>query len=402
VTSVEGKQVVVTGKIPGESRVTAQAKLRARGALVADAVTAQTELLVTGASVGPKKIAKAKERGIAIVPWEELDFIGGTSAGEAAPVEVLGRVRQIAPMLASKSDELPTGLDWSFEIKWDGIRCVATVQDGKVAMRSRSDKTDLGERYPHIAAELATLPDCVLDGECVVLDAQGASSFAALVGGNGSASSVRFIAFDLLEREGEDYRPYALTARRRALDSVLGEVGMHVGASPVSDNGDELYAYAVANGLEGIVSKRNTSTYQEGARGSNWLKHKIRVGQEFVVIGYKPGEGRRAGGVGALLLAVNDEMGLRYCGKVGTGFNDAELARLTALLDPLRIPESSPKVHSVHKNDAKDAIWTAPTMVVQVTFQRWTEDGCLWHPVYEGQRTDKDPAAVVREYAVSL
>lgn len=415
---VTGKNVVVTGVIPGESRTTAEQRLREAGAYVHGSVNATTDVLVTGARVGATKVNAAKAKGITVVPWEQIAWDGaepftdpdelvtlpdGTSKrfGDCTTEDVQAllaglppvvadvartRVKQIGPMLALKSDTVPVGPEWSYEIKWDGLRCVAHVQDGAIAMHSRSAKTDYITQFPQIAVELSKLPNCIIDGEIVTHE----------------GGKTEYVVFDCIERDGTDLRGLHLIDRRYNLRAVLAviEDSDHVARCPVSDNGEGLFNFVREHELEGIVAKKNTSLYLDGARNAVWQKIKVRPAQEFIVVGYTPGEGRRANTFGALLLGYYNADGqLEYAGKVGTGWNDDEHAILQALLDanPHR-PGVSPLPPFVPRPIAKDATWIdADAFVVQCEFQRWTEDGRLWHPSYKGQRFDKDAREVVRE-----
>jgi bifunctional non-homologous end joining protein LigD len=156
-------------------------------------------------------------------------------------------------------------------------------------------------------------------------------------------------------------------------------------------------------GLEGIVAKRLDSTYREGHRGPSWLKLKVRCQQEFVVVGYKPGDGKFKGTMGALLLAVYDQLagGFKLCGAAGTGFKEAQRYEIQAVLDEIADPDAEQDVAMTaaeRRELAREgAVWVTPQVVAQVEFQRWTEDDRLWHPSFQGFRDDKEPRDVVRE-----
>jgi len=390
---VAGLRVVVTGKVAGESRQTAEQKLREAGAIVQSAVGKDTDVLVTGAKVGATKTNRARDLGVLVVPWEQA--FGGSGNGSSAPAPqpkaAAPSVRQVAPMLA-KAGLLPVGDGWQFEVKWDGYRCVATVAGGVVVLQSRSGKTDYTEQFPRVAAELAELPDCVVDGELVVLDGNGDSSFERM-GAKGGAS---FVLFDLLEVAGEDARQRPLVLRRSLLEVLVASLpsgSETVVVSPAFGDGEALLAWASDRRLEGVVAKRLSSRYQEGARCDDWIKVKLRCEQEFVVAGYTPGEGALAGTVGALVLGYHDDAGvLQYAGRVGTGFTDAERNRIfDTVLPAPRAALEAPRA------EARGVVWVRPLLVAQVEFQRWTEDGRLWHPSYKGLRDDKRPADVRRE-----
>ena len=403
--NVAGQNVVVTGKIAGESRASAEQKLREAGASVQSSVTSSTDLLVTGAKVGKTKIDKAEALGVKVVSWESLQgdppvMADGAFTAPARKPKALSE-RQIGPMLA-KAGELPKGEGWQFEIKWDGYRCVATVRGGGVAMQSRSGKSDYAEQFPAIAAALAGLPDCVIDGELVVLDDNGHSSIESL--GNGGAANARFILFDALELDGEDLRPLPLHERRERLEAFLnlkavGTVKRRraLALSPAWDDGEKLLAYVAERGLEGVVAKRLQSFYREGSRAGEWVKTKVRNEQEFVVVGWLPGKGQLEGQVGGLLLAVHNEDGeLVYVGRTGVGGTDEERAAFEANDMPAERKQLL-AIDGIKKAEQKDVTWVEPTLVIQVAFQNWTKDGRLWHPVMTGVRRDKDARDVVRE-----
>lgn len=401
---VRGLNVVVTGTIAGESRNTATAKLQDAGANVQSAVTSTTDLLVTGAKVGQSKMAKAASLGARVVSWDDVWRTDPASPAAppvpaAPPAAAVARpVRQVAPQLAKGAD-LPVGDGWLYEVKWDGVRGVVTVRDGEVTMQSRSGKTDYVEQFPHLVADLCRLPDCVIDGEIVVLDAARASCFQSL--GSGTAT---YVVFDQLEDGEVDLRGDPLEDRRSVLEATVAVLGSRfVAASPAFDDGEALLATAMAQGLEGIVAKRRQSRYQEGARTSDWVKVKVRCEQEFVVAGWLPGEGALLGSVGSFLLGVFNGVGeLVYCGKVGTGGDrdvwDAIRDRLTPVLfshpDAVLVD-----LRELSLAERKEATWVLPEVVVQVAFQRWTNDGRLWHPSFKGERHDKPVQEVVRERA---
>jgi len=398
---VTGLKVVVTGKIPGESRQTAEAKLRTAGALVQSSVTATTDVLVTGANVGATKLKKAQQLGVSIVGWEDVFTTASPAASgkpspsaSSAPTPA-SAARIWAPMLA-QAGELPTGEGWLYEVKWDGIRGVATVGELAVTIHSRSGKSDLTERFPTVVEELENLPPCVLDGELVALDGNGDASFQELQLGKGST---RYIVFDLLELNGTPLVSLPLIARQEALVTVLAHAtGNVVSQSPVFEDGRKLLDHIEARSMEGIVAKRAKSAYLEGRRDSSWVKVKVRNEQEFVVIGYTPGEGSRASTFGSLILAVNvinethGGVELTYCGKVGTGFDQGLLEEVCELF----VTDEVPKPPEVPRDVMKEAIWVQP-FVAQVAFQRWTEDGRLWHPAFLGVREDKEPEEVTKE-----
>ena len=236
----------------------------------------------------------------------------------------------------------------------------------------------------------------MLDGEVCALDERGRSRFSLLQQGTGH---LVYYAFDLLEAGAESVVGLPLSERRSRLGGLL-VVSDRVRLSEAFDDGPALLAAAAEQQLEGIVAKRADSRYQPGRRSRDWLKLKTHGSQEFTVVGYTRGRGRRTGSIGSLVLAVHESGALRYVGNVGTGFDDRELERLARLLRPLERPTAPfttpPKLPRVARGDV---VWVEPRLVVQVDFGEWTHDGHLRHPVYRGARDDKAATAVVRERA---
>lgn len=315
----------------------------------------------------------------------------------------------MAPMLATRADKLPdeTGR-WAYEFKWDGVRAVCYVDGGRARFLSRNDR-DITVSYPELRAlgEALGSRRAVLDGEIVALDDANRPSFAALqermhVTDPGRArrlstrTPVAYLLFDVLYVDGRDITPLPYTERRQRLES-LALHGDHWQTPPSFDGaGDEMLDAAAVNGLEGVVAKRLASPYQPGRRSADWVKVKRGRTQEVVLIGWTPGQGRRQGRPGALLLAVPGDGGLRYAGKVGTGFTDKMLDDLSAQLGPL-VRSGAPVPGPLPRAQVAGATWVEPVLVGEVTFGEWTREGRLRHPSWRGLRPDKEPDQVVVE-----
>ena len=186
-----------------------------------------------------------------------------------------------------------------------------------------------------------------------------------------------------------------LADRRGLLSEVVPE-GVYVATSPAFTDGDELLDYVTLNGMEGVVAKKGSSRYVEGARNDTWLKIKVRREQEFVVLGYTPGEGAREWAFGALVLGYYENGSIQYAGKVGTGFDDDCLRMLLGEMEPL-VRGECPWDTDLPR-DLRGTTWLQqPGIVVQVAYQRWTDDGRLWHPSYLRLRDDKNPLEVTKE-----
>jgi bifunctional non-homologous end joining protein LigD len=318
-------------------------------------------------------------------------------------------VALVPPMLAVPGQLPGAGedTDWAYEPKWDGVRAVAYVQDGQVRLMSRNDR-DITRSYPEITATgpLRSLT-AVLDGELVTLDDQGRTSFERLqermhvtdpasVPGLLTRVPVVYLVFDILQLDQTSAVTVPWTDRRALLDGLaLDEPS--VKTSPTLDGtGVQVLAASRQNGLEGIIAKRRRSTYQPGRRSPDWRKIKHMRTQEVLVAGWRPGQGRRAGTIGALLLAVHHDGDLQYAGRVGTGFTDAMLADLHHRLTPLERP-APPFSQPPPRAETRDARSVDPVLVGEVAFTEWTSDGRLRHPSWRGLRPDKDPAEITRE-----
>jgi bifunctional non-homologous end joining protein LigD len=306
----------------------------------------------------------------------------------------------VAPMLATPGP-VPGGAGWAYEFKWDGVRAVAYAEGGTVRVLSRNDR-DVSASYPELA-ELTRLLGprrAVLDGEIVALDAAGRPSFAELQrrmhvaappASLLAAVPVRYHVFDVLHLDGEPalHLPYH---RRRDLLAGLHLDGAVVDTPPHHPDADpaEVTAAAARRGLEGVVAKRLASPYRPGRRSPDWVKTPFSHTQEVVIIGWKPGEGRRAGTVGSLVLAVTDRDGsLSFAGGVGTGFTGAMLVELQQRM--ARWTRRTPPVAGIPREHARGVQWVEPVLVGEVAYRNWTPDGRLRHPSWRGLRPDRTP-----------
>ncbi len=298
------------------------------------------------------------------------------------------------PMLARLSvPEQASDDTHVYEVKYDGFRALAAISGGQLDLRSRNGH-DLSGRFPTVAEALRRLrvPEAVLDGEIVALDAKGRSRFQLLQSQSGA--ELRFVAFDLLWLDGKDLRALPLEARRELLESVLAHAKPPVQLSErLTLPLDRALAMARRRGWEGLIAKRNGSRYV-GTRSDNWLKLKVVAGQEVVILGYLPIKNERASQeIGALLVGVHGPDGYHDVGKVGTGFSSKVRQELRERLDAIRVDTPA----AVDAKPRAGAVWVKPQYVAQLHFTEWTTDGRLRHPVFQGLRTDKEPHEVVRE-----
>jgi bifunctional non-homologous end joining protein LigD len=310
----------------------------------------------------------------------------------------------IDPMKAV-TGELPTDAGWAYEIKWDGMRLIAFCDRGALRLQT-TNRLDATARFAELSplAESLAAHRVVLDGEVVAFSEEGRPDFGRLqsrmhtIPGRAGDEpvGVTFVLFDLLWLDGNEVMGVPYLDRRRLLaDLVETGAGWQVPAHQV-DEGKALLDAAEAKGLEGVMAKRLDSTYVPGRRSPSWRKVKVRRRQELVVGGWLSGEGNRSSTFGALLVGHQTAEGLRYAGRVGTGFDRDDLALLQAELGTRARP-TSPFAGPVPRPVELHAHWVEPELVVEVAFGEWTSAGILRHPSYEGLRIDKDPATVVRE-----
>jgi bifunctional non-homologous end joining protein LigD len=295
-------------------------------------------------------------------------------------------------------------------VKFDGMRIVAAIGDADHPLRLDTTRGhDAAVRFPELTGLPAALTPhrLILDGEIVAFGDDGRPSFGLLqhrmhltrapeIREAAARIPIRYAVFDLLWLDGHDLTGRTYLERRGLLTQLVEPDDAWIVPAHHVGGARDLFDAARAQGLEGIVAKRVDSLYLPGTRSPSWRKVKVRPRQEFVVGGWQAGEGNRAGQLGSLLVGHQQDGRLQFAGKVGTGFNDAELRRLGTVLDGLATdvcPFSPPPPAPV----ARLAHWVRPELVVEVTFAEWTPGGTLRHSSYIATRDDKDPLDVVRE-----
>ena len=338
---------------------------------------------------------------------------------EGAPSEPMPGF--IPPQLATPAARVPEGAAWLHELKLDGYRIQAHLRDNKKGSKGKRHATlftrsglDWTHRMRAIAQAVEQLPiqQAIVDGEVVVLDAQGGTSFSRLQAAfeQGEAATLTCFAFDLLHLDGHNLRELPLHARKALLEPLVasgiasGTASGHSQAPLLQFSqhlqlaADEVYAHACALGVEGILSKNGDARYTSG-RSKSWLKLKCTHRQEFVIAGFTlPRDG--GAGLGSLLLGYYREGKLIHCGRCGTGFTQASARAVRGQLEPLR--QAKPAYDGPLSREAKkDALWVRPELVCEVQFATWTADGSLRHASYQGMRTDKPAEEVVAEAVLS-
>jgi bifunctional non-homologous end joining protein LigD len=330
----------------------------------------------------------------------EIDLAGAKKASMPKHIE---------PMLATLATKAFDDDDWLFEIKWDGFRVQAVVDEGKVKIWTRSLK-DAEMYFPNLLSPPRWIEaqQAIVDGEVVALDEAGRPDFSLLQTklGNKTGSGLVYQPFDLLYLDGRSLLQVPLEDRKRLLRSVLKEHPRVRYAAHVEREGKAFFAAAEANGLEGIIAKLRRSTYEPGKRTPAWLKIKIRPEQELVVGGWTPGSGN-AKDLGAVVVGVYEGAKLQFAGKVGSGFTAGIRRELLDRLHPLaqKAPPFDPPPPKDYKGrwggELVDVTWVRPELVIRAELGGWTRDGVVRQAAYKGIEPGRDPKTVVHETPVS-
>lgn len=323
--------------------------------------------------------------------------------------------QHLEPMLATAAKRPPEGEGWIAEVKWDGVRALTYLKPGELIMESRLGNR-LDDRFPEFAtlADQAPRGGMILDGEIVSFDGDGIPRFGLLqqrlqrLNRRDDDPMAVYLIFDLLFFDGRSTMELDYMSRRELLAKLdISGTNWH---TPLPLKGDiaGLLSASRERGVEGLVVKRRDSIYRPGRRSRDWLKLKNVNRREFVIGGWLPGGGRRSGRIGSLLIGawVEDAEpnrrsgesgpGLHYAGRVGTGFNEAWLDRLSELLAPLRRPDSPfKKLPRGVLGPARDAVYVEPRLVAEIEFTEITNDGVLRHPSFKGLRDDKSADEVL-------
>jgi bifunctional non-homologous end joining protein LigD len=309
-------------------------------------------------------------------------------------------------MLATLTDKPQEKGEWIYEVKWDGYRALAFVNEGRVVLKSRNNK-DFTEKFYPIKTALASLAfNCVIDGEIVVLNDKGISDFSSLQNWRSeSDGSLVFYIFDLLWYNGYRLTDMPLTERKKLLDTVFADLPQGIRISEAFGGpGEKFFEVAKHYGLEGIIAKKTDSKYSPGLRSREWLKIKANKRQEMVIGGYTVNEDT-VKPFSSLLVGVYDHRKLQYTGKVGTGFNLDLQKELVSLFKKLKtktcpftvVPDVNKPSRFRPNPPTATVTWLKPELVCEVTYAEITPDGVMRHPSFVALREDKNAEEVVLE-----
>jgi bifunctional non-homologous end joining protein LigD len=313
--------------------------------------------------------------------------------------------KEIAPMLATLVDKPFDKPGWMYEVKWDGYRAIAFVENGNVQLSSRNSKS-FNEKFYPLFEEMQTWKiNAVIDGEIVSLNENGTADFSSLQGWRSEADGeLVYYVFDILFYEGKDLMQLPLTERRIILKDVLPRSENIKLSDNFETNGIEFFNLAKEMSLEGIMAKKEDSLYFPGARTKDWLKIKTQERQEVIIGGFTKNEGTSKK-FSSLLVGVFKNKNFVFTGKIGTGFTTKLQKELMEKFEPLITPHcpflQEPDVNQPSRfrpNPPRaEAIWLKPELICEVSFREMTKDGVMRHPSFEGLRDDKNPGQVVLE-----
>lgn len=391
------------GTLKDESEVATKkvAKAKSTPTKTAAKKAAPKKSAVKKAVTTSKKASKKKDQQSGLSAPKKVNV---STKNIAASVKSAGKKKMpsdLLPMLATLVDKPVSEDGWLYEIKWDGYRSIAYLNNGKVELRSRNNKSFNEKFYPLYDVFREWDMNAIIDGEIVVLNAEGTADFSALQGWRSEADGdLVFYAFDLLWLEGKDLTELPLEERRQLLGKIIPAEGVVRLSENFNATGEEFFKLANDMGLEGIIAKKADSTYKPDLRSKEWLKIKTEKQQEVIIGGYTKNE-NTSKLFSALILGVYEGKEFRFVGVVGTGFTDKLQEEILAKLKPFQTKQCpfavEPDVRKPSRfrpNPPKsDIVWVKPALVAEITYRELTDDA-IRHPSFKGLREDKKPSQV--------
>ncbi|GAB2771331.1 DNA ligase D [Salinimicrobium soli] len=312
----------------------------------------------------------------------------------AEKVKKLKVTELVKPMLATKAPEIFNKANWIYELKWDGYRALANIQNGKVDLYSRNG-ISYKNKFASLYHSLQGIPhDVILDGEVVVLDKKGKPQFQKLQNyQNDPSGELRYYVFDLLYLNGHNIMHLPLLERKSLIPDVIEDIPQVYYCDHVESIGKTFFKKAIDSGMEGVIAKQADSPYIPGSRSDKWLKIKAFESQEALICGYTDSDS--AAPFGSLILGMHRNDELVYIGNCGTGFSAADRKDLHKQFQPL-ITEEVPFKKKPNLKGRK-ATWLEPELICEVNFSEWTKSGTMRHPSFKGLRIDKIPSEIEKE-----
>ncbi|QYA24231.1 DNA ligase D [Gramella sp. MT6] len=312
-------------------------------------------------------------------------YKGSTKSNTEARVRELNPRATVKPMLATIKKKIFNDPGWIFELKWDGYRMIANIENSEVSIRSRNG-ISYNSKFPNLVKDLELIPhDVILDGEVVVLDKKGLPLFQELQNYDSSTKgSLKFYVFDMLYLNGHSMLELPLLERKSLIPEVLEDTVITEYCDHIEGMGTAFYNKAVEAGMEGVIAKKADSTYNPGSRSEKWLKVKAHESMEALICGYTDSEGSI---FGSLILGAEKDGKLTYVGNCGTGFSNSQQKELHKKMKELKTVKSP---FSKDPNlKGRKANWILPELICEIIFSEWTKAGRMRHPVYKGLREDK-------------
>ncbi|MCM4157754.1 DNA ligase D [Gramella sp. AN32] len=331
-------------------------------------------------------LIKKKDRFSTDLNYDAEDYVENElKISDPPKIKKLNPKSIIKPMLATTSKEIFNDPNWIYELKWDGYRLIANIDNGKVSIHSRNG-ISYNAKFPNLVKDLEQIPqDVILDGEVVVLNKNGLPDFQALQNyDEHTEGSLQYYVFDMLYLNGHSMLDLPLLQRKSLIPDVLEGLDLSMYCDHIEGMGTVFYQKAIDAGMEGVIAKQADSTYSPGYRSEKWLKIKSQESAEVLICGYTDSKGSV---FGSLILGMFENDELKYVGNCGTGFSSKTQKEILKKLKPLAI-EKSPFDEKVSLK-GRVPNWTKPEVICEVSFSEWTKTGRMRHPVFKGLREDK-------------